>query len=104
MIAVLAIVVVSLATSLRGSTSGGLLGIALNNILGFNQSLSQLVNYWTQLETSLGAIARLKTFEKETTPEEREGEDVQPSEQWPEYGAVEFKNVSASYGQVYLIA
>lgn len=41
--AVLATIVVVLAVELHSSTTAGLLGVALNNILGFNQSLSSLV-------------------------------------------------------------
>ena len=96
-VAALAIIVVTLAVQLRSSTNAGLIGIALNNILTFNQGLSGLVNYWTQLETSLGAIARLKSFEAKVLPEAKAGEDVIPPESWPEAGAVEFQQVSASY-------
>ncbi|KAL1604927.1 hypothetical protein SLS60_004468 [Paraconiothyrium brasiliense] len=50
------------------------------------------------LETSLGAIARLKTFNETVRPEDKdEHEDVIPSEQWPRTGAVEIKGVSAAY-------
>ena len=97
MIAALAIIVVALAVQLRSSTSAGLIGIALNNVLTFNQGLSNLVNYWTQLETSLGAIARLKNFEAKVLPEEQPGEDVIPPESWPEAGAIDFQEVTASY-------
>jgi ATP-binding cassette, subfamily C (CFTR/MRP), member 1 len=62
MVAILAVKVVALAVSLRSTCSGAAIGIALNNILGFNQSLRVLVDSWTQLETALGAIARLKEF------------------------------------------
>ena len=96
-IAALAVIVVSLAINLRSTTSAGLIGIALNNVLTFNQSLSHLVDFWTQLETSLGAIARLKTFEAKTVPEEKPGEDVLPPEEWPEKGSIEFRNVTATY-------
>lgn len=63
MVAILAVIVVALAVSLRSTSSGAAIGIALNNILGFNQSLRILVDSWTQLETALGAIARLKNLE-----------------------------------------
>lgn len=65
----LATVVVTLAVMLRSSTSSSLLGVALNNILGFNQLLSYCITSWTTLETSLGAITRVKSF-VETTPYE----------------------------------
>lgn len=98
MVAVLAVIVVSLAVTLRNSTSAGSLGVALNNVLGFTASLTHLVTFWTQLETSLGAIARLKNFEITVSPEETTEENVTPPENWPEYGAIDFRNVTAAYG------
>ncbi len=98
MIAAMAIIVIALAMNLRNTTSGGLLGIALNNILGFNRSLASLITEWTDLETSLGAIARLKTFEAETKPEAKLEEARVPPTNWPEFGQIEFRAVSAFYG------
>lgn len=54
--------------------------------------------FWVQLETSLGAIARLKNFEEETISEDKEVESFVPTKDWPSRGAIELKNVSASYG------
>ncbi|QDS72379.1 hypothetical protein FKW77_008421 [Venturia effusa] len=98
MVTALAVIVVALAVSLRSSTSVGLLGIALNNILSFNQSLSSLVTSWTSLETSLGAIARVKVF-VETIPSEVSPVDDRPPPppEWPENGALELRNVSIQY-------
>jgi ABC-type multidrug transport system fused ATPase/permease subunit len=47
-VAALAIIVTALAISLRSSSSAGLLGIAMNNILTFNRALAAVVTYWTQ--------------------------------------------------------
>lgn len=51
----------------------------------------------TILETSIGAVARVKLFAEQTVPEALEGEDQIPPEDWPSHGLVEFDNVSASY-------
>ncbi|RDW80919.1 hypothetical protein BP5796_05617 [Coleophoma crateriformis] len=96
-VAAMAVIVVALAMNLRASTSPGLLGISLNNILSFNSTLSMFVNGWTVLETSLGAIARLKNFEATTPVEETGREDIIPDDNWPSKGRIEFKDVSASY-------
>lgn len=98
LVATLAVMVISLAVGLRGSTTGGQIGIALNVVLGFNSVLLRLVETWTGLETSLGAVARLKTFESDTISEDRPGEILEPPQNWPEYGGIEFRNVSAYYG------
>ena len=98
MIAVVGIVVVALAVRVPGASSGAAIGIALNNVLGFNQSLRILVESWTQLETSLGAIARLKNFEATVVPEDKPEESGVAPESWPDQGAIEFRDVTASYG------
>ncbi|KAG0653052.1 abc multidrug transporter B [Hyphodiscus hymeniophilus] len=97
LIAAMAVLAVALALSLRKFTSPGLLGVSMNNILSFNVSLSQFMTGWTLLETSLGAIARLRDFEKETHVEAKEGEDFNPHEKWPSRGLIEFHNVAAAY-------
>ena len=93
-VAALAVIVVGLAVGLRNSTNPGALGVTLNNVLGeltadsktsrvgtislagaiwavFNVRISSLVTGWTMLETSLGAIARLKSLEAGTLKEAR---------------------------------
>ena len=97
MLMVMATTVVALATTLRFSTSPGLLGVSLNSILSFNQTLSAFIAGWTLFETSLGAIARLKNFEAETPVEAKDGENASPPATWPATGSIDFKDVSASY-------
>jgi hypothetical protein len=60
-------------------------------------SVSAFVSGWTVLETSLGAIARLRNFEANTKVEAQEGEDTEPPIDWPSKGLVEIKNVTAAY-------
>jgi ATP-binding cassette subfamily C (CFTR/MRP) protein 1 len=98
LVAVMAVVVVALATSLTGTTSGGRLGVSLSQIVTFNSSLGYLLMFWTMLETCLGAIARLKGFQEGTKSEDKPEETFIPGDDWPSNGAIEFKNVSASYG------
>ena len=54
---------------------------------------------WTVLETSLGAIARLRDFEAETKVEAKDGEEIEPAKDWPSNGLIEFQNLTASYNQ-----
>lgn len=98
LVAGLAIVIISLAVFFRGSTTGAQIGIALNVVSGFNAVLLRLVETWTHMETSLGAISRLKTLEETTPPEDETGVNFMPSENWPSRGSVEFCGVTASYG------
>jgi ATP-binding cassette, subfamily C (CFTR/MRP), member 1 len=96
-IAGFAVALVALAVELPGTTSAGAIGIALINILHYNQLLVELVNAWTSLETSIGAVARVRDFVNET---EQETQPAQPSDataDWPAYGAINIQGVTASY-------
>ncbi|KAF7716519.1 Uncharacterized protein PECH_005196 [Penicillium ucsense] len=95
----LAVVLVSLVVSLREKFSASSVGVALNLILVFNQDLMLLLRSWTMLETSIGAVARIKDFVDTTPSEERSGENlstVPPT--WPSQGQLIFDRVVASYG------
>jgi len=101
-VAALAVVLVGMAVGLRSSISPGFLGLALVNMMGLSQSLTKLVQHWTNLETSLGAIARIKSF-SETTPVEDSPAETSPgslSPEWPHTGALKIERVSACYGYV----
>jgi ATP-binding cassette subfamily C (CFTR/MRP) protein 1 len=62
-----------------------------------NTTLLKLVENWTTLEVSLGAIARLKILEEMTPPEGNEHESNAVPNDWPSSGTIEFKDVAASY-------
>ncbi|KAH8879372.1 ABC transporter [Thozetella sp. PMI_491] len=96
-IAAEATLVVGLAVGLRHLTSPGLLGVSLVNVFALETNLSFLVRSWTELETSLGAVARTRDFEKEVKPEHKQCEDFQPPPKWPEHGGIEFRGVTASH-------
>ncbi|KAG2419513.1 hypothetical protein HFD88_004309 [Aspergillus terreus] len=97
-VAALGILLVSLATQLPSSTSGGRLGVAMLNILGFSQSLSQFIFFYTDLETSLQAVSRVKEFVETIVSEEASPQSLMPPPgNWPARGAVEFRDITASY-------
>lgn len=93
---VMAAVLTTLAVRLRSNS--GFAGASLVTLMGFGESLSGIVIFYTRLETSIGAVARLKTFNETVKPEDRDEEDIVPPEQWPQRGVVELTGVSASYG------
>ncbi|RYC65696.1 hypothetical protein CHU98_g529 [Xylaria longipes] len=96
-VAGLAVLLVGLAVALRSRINPGLLGIALVQLPSLSHALTALVQFWTLLETSLGAIARIKDF-SDTTPEEAIAqESSEPPSNWPSHGAVTFESVSACY-------
>jgi len=99
---VLGLVVMSLAVimvtlSVRLHANSAFAGASLYSLITLGENLAGIVLYWTRLETSIGAIARLKTFSRTIQPEDKDEEDVVPPEQWPQIGMVELKGVSACY-------
>ncbi|KAI1461835.1 ABC transporter [Annulohypoxylon moriforme] len=97
LVAAIAVGVIALAVVLRNTTSGGQVGVALNIVLIANTTLLRLIQMWTNLEISLGAIARIKNLEEEVPPEDQPSETSVPPETWPLSGAVEFRDVTAAY-------
>jgi ATP-binding cassette, subfamily C (CFTR/MRP), member 1 len=96
-IAGLAVALVALAVELPGTTSGGAIGIALVNVLNYNQLLAELVTAWTSLETSIGAVARVKNFVKETEQETQPAQSSDVAGDWPAYGSINIQGITASY-------
>ncbi|KAF2241163.1 putative ABC multidrug transporter [Trematosphaeria pertusa] len=83
--------------AVRLHSKSGFAGASLYSLLTLGENLSGIVIYWTKLETSLGAIARLKSFGETVTPEDMDEEDIVPSERWPRHGVVALQGISASY-------
>ncbi|KAI9925941.1 hypothetical protein MW887_005747 [Aspergillus wentii] len=96
MVAVLATMIVTLATQLSGSAAGAI-GVGLSTVLSFSQDLSSLIRAWTELETSLGAIARVRDFEMDTPSEHRSTESLDPPVEWPLRGSIQVQDLCVSY-------
>ncbi|KAK1994915.1 P-loop containing nucleoside triphosphate hydrolase protein [Colletotrichum falcatum] len=98
-VAVIATVLVAFAVKYTGTTSGGAIGLSMVSLMGLNSSLSRLISSWTNLETSLGAIARLRDFVRDTPREDGAGaQDSPPVPQgWPSSGAISLESIDAGY-------
>ncbi|KAL3424167.1 ABC transporter [Phlyctema vagabunda] len=94
-VAFLAVAVVTLATQLRSNT--GLTGASLVTLMTFGDILNYIIRWWTQIETSIGAVSRLKNFSEKVKSESFEDEDVIPPTEWPLRGNIQISGVSASY-------
>ncbi|KAI1375326.1 ABC transporter [Hypoxylon crocopeplum] len=95
LVAILAVVLVSLATQLR--SEAGNVGAGLVTLITLGTTLTSIVVAYTGLETSLGAISRLKSFGEETELEKSNAGDVSPDKAWPTRGRVQMQRVEASY-------
>ncbi len=95
-VAGLAVLLVGISVALKDSINPGLLGVALTSVMGIGQTLSQLIQSWTQVEISLGAVTRIDQFAAET-PREPDGPDMPPAN-WPSKGAIHISGLYAKYG------
>lgn len=97
--AVIVVAVTALATQMAASSRAGFVGASLVSLMTFGDLVNAMVQCWVQLETSLGAVKRLKDFENVAGSEDRVGEDLRPGAEWPERGVIVLDGVSASYAE-----
>ncbi|KAJ6131239.1 hypothetical protein N7523_001699 [Penicillium sp. IBT 18751x] len=98
LVAGIAILLIVLVVVLRGTSLGaGSVGVALLNVIQFSQSIKLLITFWTNLETHIGSILRIKDFTHTVKSEDLPGEDGDVHPEWPQNGAVTFHSVSAAY-------
>lgn len=96
-VAAVATILIVLVVALKGKFSAGYVGVALLNVILFSQSIKLLIHWWTQLETHIGSVARIKTFTTDAISEDLEDENQIPPAMWPSDGKVEFRNITAYY-------
>ncbi|RAL60312.1 hypothetical protein DID88_000088 [Monilinia fructigena] len=65
----LAVILMILIVKLRANISPGYVGLALLNVMTFNEALAQIIKNWTNMETAVGAVSRLKNFSAITASE-----------------------------------
>lgn len=93
-VATLAVVVISIAVSTSGASASST-GLALFSIVGLGISVKGVVYFWTSLEITLGALARIRDFTQETKSEN--DCDTEPSPDWPSNGSVRFEDITVSH-------
>ena len=93
----MAILLVTIAIRTKGTVDPGMTGLALTNLVGFSQMLKQLITNWTLLETSMGALSRVRSFAASIESENQPGEDTVAPDHWPKFGGIEFRSVIASH-------
>lgn len=96
-VSILAVLLVATVVAWRDSFQPGQVGVALVLVMTFNIDLTQLVKFWTMLETSIGAVARVKDFTTSTPSEQKTTEVVTPPPTWPSAGGIKFSGIVASY-------
>lgn len=83
--------------AVRDTVSPGFAGVALANLINLSGSLTTVVNVWTQMETSIASIQRIRDFEKDVPPESGGQGKVATPSNWPSKGAIDIRNLVATY-------
>ena len=96
-VAGLAVVLMVLIVVLRHKLNPGFVALALLSIMSFNQLLASLIKSYTSLETSIGAISRIRSFVTTTEQETKPEENIEPELSWPTHGAIEISRFKAAY-------
>ena len=96
-IAGLIVVIMGAAVGLRDTINPGSIGVSFINASTLGETLTNLIISWTSLETSLGAISRTESFCQSTPTEPMPSVQREIPGSWPEHGAIQFRDVSASY-------
>ncbi|KAE9376415.1 ABC transporter-like protein [Stipitochalara longipes BDJ] len=97
LVATLAFILVALIVTFRHRADAGFVGVALINIMSFNMTLSVVILHYTAVETSLGAISRIRSFVTNTASENLPQETNSVPADWPSEGTITFSNLSATY-------
>ena len=96
----LAVLVVGVVVALRDIVSLGFSGVSLIQIISITGYLRLLILFWTQLETSLGAVMRIKQFCESTPDENLDDSEGEVPIDWPATGDISLRSVSVSYRYV----
>ena len=99
LVAVLAVTLIALALRLPRQSDPGSLGVALTSVMAFNATIQGLITTWTEAETSLGSVARTKSFVEGTVAETDANDAIDPGLDWPQ-GNVEVSDLTVVYGFV----
>jgi ABC-type multidrug transport system fused ATPase/permease subunit len=102
MVTGVAVILMILVATMRGQNTA-YFGVALYQVVLFTQSIKMLLQFWTNLETHIGSIARIKQY-SEQTPREAQVEvgTYSVPTAWPQKGKIEFNKISAGYSQTHL--
>lgn len=98
LVALLSVILVTTVVFLRDKFNPGDVGVALVMVMTFNSSLMQLIKFWTMMETSIGAVARVKSYVATTEPEEAiSSQQTQLPASWPTDGAIQISDFAAAH-------
>lgn len=100
LVAVIAVALVGVVVGWTDKFDAGSVGVSLVMVVTFSGELTRVILTWTQMESSIGAVARVQRFVAETEHEESGGRGMIVPTCWPHDGRLEFRDLEASHGYV----
>ncbi|KAI4597228.1 hypothetical protein KJ359_004741 [Pestalotiopsis sp. 9143b] len=98
LVTALAVILVAVIVTWKDKFTAGNVGVSLVMVMTFSTVLMRLIKMWTMMESSIGAVARVKRFATETESEERNDPSTEVAADWPTQGAIEFQSLVAAHG------
>jgi ATP-binding cassette, subfamily C (CFTR/MRP), member 1 len=96
-VAGLIVLLIGLIIGLKSKISAGFAGVALSNFISLSGLLTDIIMVWTEFETSMTSVERVKEFEEDTPLELLPSETITPPESWPDKGGINIQNITATY-------
>jgi ATP-binding cassette subfamily C (CFTR/MRP) protein 1 len=93
----IAAVLVTIIVTWKDKFSAGNVGVSLVMIMTFSSVLMKMIKTWTMMESSIGAVVRVKQFVADTESEENSDFNAEAEQDWPMQGNVEFKSLVAAH-------
>ncbi|KAF7554083.1 hypothetical protein G7Z17_g3181 [Cylindrodendrum hubeiense] len=94
---VIAVVLIAIVVTWKDRFSPGNIGVSLVMVMTFSSVLVRLIKVWTMMESSIGAVGRVKRFLTDTESEEKTDCKTEVAQDWPTQGSVEFKSLVAAH-------
>ena len=95
-VTIIAAVLLTVVTVWKHKFTAGDVGVSLVSIMTFNSVLMRMIKTWTMMESSIGAVARVKRYVAETESEEKSDREMRVTKDWPSQGNVELKDLKAA--------
>ena len=66
----------------------GPIGVSLSSLVTLSQQLTELINFWTSIDTSIGALTRIRDFQDNFPCENLPSENEMPDSMLPSVGHI----------------
>lgn len=97
LVTIIAVVLVAIVVTWKDKFNAGSVGVSLVMVITFSSVLMRLIKTWTMMESSIGAVARVKNFVAETPSEDMNTVCASIQPKWPTRGEVRISNLVAAY-------